>query len=71
MSDEIDWVTGVRLLPASLAARLGMWSARTQRLCPHPEHRERLIGGDERMYGFLRQCMECGLLRKDRRDGTT
>lgn len=29
--------------------------------CPHPPHRRRRIGGDERMaYGYLSRCLDCG-----------
>lgn len=54
--------TGVILLPPRLALRLGFYSAWRQRSCPHPEHRQRRISGDERNYGYRSQCMECGLL---------
>jgi len=55
---------GVPLLPVQWCYALGMWSKREQRRCLHPPHRRRIIGGDERNYGYRQQCMDCGLLYK-------
>jgi hypothetical protein len=56
--------TGLYLLPSRIADRLGFWSAWRQRKCPHPGHRRRVISGDERLYGYRWQCMDCGQLSK-------
>jgi hypothetical protein len=57
--------TGVPLVPVRITRWIGLWPAKPQLTCPHPEHRERRISGDERNYGFVRQCMECGYLQRD------
>jgi hypothetical protein len=45
---------------------LGLLHYRSRsRVCPHPPHRVRHIHGDERNYGYVQQCMECGKLFKD------
>lgn len=38
---------------------------RRERACPHPVHRLRHIHGDERLYGYVAQCMECSHLFRD------
>lgn len=53
--------TGVWVFPSWLASRVGLWSAWDQRRCPHPPHRARPIHGDERLYGYRAQCLECGV----------
>jgi len=60
----VDRPHGLPLLPTRWCHALGMWSNREQRECLHPLHRRRIIGGDERNYGFRQQCMDCGLLGK-------
>lgn len=57
--------TGSHLVPPQWSKRLGIWSAWSQRRCPHPEHRVRAISGDQRLYGYRWQCMECGQFGKD------
>lgn len=42
-----------------------VWLPGRQAACPHPGHRLRHIHGDERNYGYVAQCMECGRLYRD------